>query len=113
MVHAKPLAPGTFHDCTSCGGRMLRGEPGLLDGWATNEGAYFGSIDEFPTQEDADNFLQPDHRPAQRFVKKFCADRCFVDPLKADEIFTIYNVFYCGNCDSKYKEEAVAGACCD
>lgn len=114
MVHAKPLAPGIFHDCTSCKGRMLPGEPMTLDGWADGQdGNYFGSIEEFPDQETADNYLHPDYRPAQRFVKALCANRCYIDPVKADETFTIYPVFYCGTCDDKYKSEEVAGACCD
>lgn len=113
MVHAKPLAPGTFHDCKECAGVMLPGQIQTLDGWADNGGDYFGSIEEFPDQESADNYLHPDYRPAQRFVKKLCRNRCYVDPLKADETFTVYEVFTCGNCDARYKSEEVAGNCCD
>jgi hypothetical protein len=114
MVRAKPLAPGTFHDCSSCSSTMLPGEPRTLDGWADGkDNLYFGSIEEFPDQETADNYLHPDYRPAQRFVKKLCANGCYVEPMKADETFTIYNLWYCGSCDSRYKQEETAGVCCD
>jgi hypothetical protein len=92
---------------------MLAGEIQTLDGWADKDGDYFGSIEEFPDQETADNYLHPDFRPAQRLVKRLCYNRCHVDPLKADETFKVYNVWFCGNCDSRYTSEDVAGQCCD
>lgn len=112
-MHAKPVPPGTFHDCLTCGGRAIPGQVGTLDGWADNEGDYFGSIEEFPDQETADNYLHPDYRPAQRFVKRTCGQGCKIDPLKADENFTEYPLFFCGNCEMRYKSEEDAGRCCD
>lgn len=112
-MHAKPYPPGTFHDCANCSNKMLAGEPRKIDGWLDNEKDYIGSIVELPDQETADNSISEEYRPAERYVVFKCGAGCDIKPRDHDDNFTIYPVWFCGECERRYKDLDKAGACCE
>ena len=109
---AKPVKPGTFHDCKSCEGKMMPGSPTRIDGWVDKDKDYFGSIEEYPDFETANDSMNPDYRPPERLVADRCYNGCSIPVAESEANFSIYEVWMCGRCGDKFKSLDAAGECC-
>lgn len=112
MVRAKLLKPGVFHYCKECKSESA-GAPTTVDGWVDKDGDFIGSIEEFPTREDAENGCDPEYRPVERLVAKRCGQHCTIKANEADEKLSVYSYWTCDYCQTNHKSKDVAGDCCD
>lgn len=112
MVRAKLLKPGVFHYCKLCKSEMA-GKPQDMDGWVDKDGDFVGTIQEFPTREDAENGCDPEYHPVERLVAKRCGNGCTIKAQEAEEKLQVYSYWTCDECGIHYKDVASAGDCCD
>lgn len=108
-MRAKPGKPAVHHYCTNCT-TTFAGPPFPFDGWIDKDNDPIGTILEYPTQEDADNAIMEEYRPAKRVNVVKCAGGCTDGEKQPRELWI------CGECGTNYNQTDSlerAANCCD